>query len=128
MALVVAAVHTVARADSQDLALETVELISLVAAQELHGPAVVVAEVEQVTGPVALVVQVLLLSPSISYRRLITIQIRLLQALYLPLHGHKVHRVNHIRFKIKERLQNLASHLLVGIQQPMEPVRLFNQG
>jgi hypothetical protein len=128
MALVAAAAHMAVPVDSQDLALEMVELITSVAAQELHGLVAVVVAAAQEMQQAVPVVRVLLLSPSISYRRLITIQIQLLQAQYLPLHGHKVLLVNHTRFKIKERLQNLASHLPAGIQQPMEPVRLFNQG
>jgi hypothetical protein len=128
MALAEAAAHMAVRVDLQDLALEMVELITSVAAQELHGLVEAEAVAEQVTEPVALAVRVLLLSPSISFRRLITIQIQLPQAQYPLLHGHKVLLVNHIRFKVKERLQNLASHLPAGIQQPMEPARLFNQG
>jgi hypothetical protein len=55
--------------DAQDRALEMVELILLVAAQELHGPAAAAEVAAQVTEPAALVVQVLLLSPSTFYHR-----------------------------------------------------------
>jgi hypothetical protein len=114
MALAVAAAHMAARVDSQDLALEMVELITSAAEQELHGPAVAEAAAEQVTEPVALAVRVSLLSPSISYRRSITIQTQHKLARCPQLLGRRVLLVNHIRFKIQEHLENLASHLQVG--------------